>query len=446
MTHSRLRRATLLALTALSASALVACSSPGPKDSVTVLGPWLGAEEDAFRQVLAKFTENTGIQVNYQGTRALSQVLSASLQGGTPPDVAMVSSPGELAQYARNQELQPLDGLLDAERRRANNGPWLLPLTVGSVRHIYTIPVKVNLKSIIWYPARSHQRILRTWGDLMAYSQSETVAGRAAWCMGMGDSAASGWPGTDMIEDILLHKSGADLYRKWAAGKQPWTSAEVKDAWITWGQISSDPNRVYGGPRAVLLTDFSDAGLPMFANPPGCSLDHQASFIMGFYSGKEYADTLGRKLRPGTDYDFFPFPAFGGSAVTSTGAWEISVDMAGMFRDTPQARELIQFLATKDAQEIWPAIPGGSAFTVNREVNPNVYTDNVSKRIDQILRRESAHLCFDASDLMPAAMSDAFDKATLVYLNDPKQLDSLLNQLEQVRRERIGEWLDLPCG
>ena len=159
-------------------------------------------------------------------------------------------------------------------------------------------------------------------------------------------------------------------------------------------------------PTPALFIDFGDAARPMFANPPGCILEHQASFMMGFY--QDYQDGAGNRPRPGVDFDFFPFPASG--LQNADKPLRASTDLAGMFNDTPQARELIHYLATEKSQRIWPGIASSSAFTANKNVSPNVYGDDVSKRIAGILR--SAHtLCLNAGDLMPATMRNAYQRA-----------------------------------
>jgi alpha-glucoside transport system substrate-binding protein len=441
MTNPRHRcAALLLVLAVLSTTGLTACSSGSSNGSVTILGPWIGTEEGtegyAFRKVLAEFTNQTGIQVNYQDTRSLSQVVLSNVRGGTPPDIAIMSSPAELAKYAQTGALFPLDEVINQEAQEAFPQPWLLRQQIDGTEHIYTVPVKASLKTMVWYNTKQAPKpIPQTWGALVAYTQSiANNKGTTPWCMGMGDSSNSGWPGTDFMESIFLHTFGPDLYRKWAYGTQPWRSPEVKEAWTLWGEIAV--NQSYGGPRTALLTDFGDAGRPMFAEPQGCVLEHQSSFMTSFYQG------YGGKPKPGADFDFFPFPA--SSSQNAGKWWEASADLAGMFNNTPQARQLMHFLAT-DAQRTWPTIPGSGAFTVNKNVNPSVHDDEVSKRIAGILR-DAEVLCFDAAGIMPAAMRNAYQRAVLEYLNNPSQLDTLLATLDRVRAGISREdWLDLSC-
>lgn len=126
----------------------------------------------------------------------------------------------------------------------------------------------------------------------------------------------------------------------------------------------------------------------------------------------------------------------------------VSADLAGMFVDSPQARELMRYLASERGQRVWPSNRDASAFSVNKQLltarspEEEVYRDDVSKRIAETL---TGTLCFDASDLMPATMSNAFYRAVLEYLDNPDRLDDLLTELERVRIGSPEDWFNFPC-
>jgi alpha-glucoside transport system substrate-binding protein len=432
MKNPRWRKLPLLVFVVLLLGAN-ACGTGGA-GRVAVLASWTGAEEDDFRTVLRAFTTATGIEVDYQGTRALDQVLASDVQRGTAPDVAVLPNPGSLATYARRGKLKPLDALLGPQ---PGYGKQWLDLEKAGTGQQYAIAVKADLKSAIWYDVTDLRGARPgTWDELLTLSRQLTADGRTPWCLGMGAPPTSGWPGTDWIEDILLHSAGPDTYRQWSAGKLSWNSSQVRQAWVDWGALVAVPGAVRGGAPAALLTDFGDAGRGLFTRPAGCVLEHQASFVMGGYSAMKRTD--GSSPRPGRDFAFFPFP---GPAVS-----EVSADLAAMFHDTPQARELMKYLASDQAQRIWPGIHRGSVFSVDRNVG-GVYDDVVSRQVSSTLTSPQQRLCFDASDLMPATMTGAFYRAVLEYLNDPSRLDTLLADLDTVRRSvPADEWLNVPCG
>jgi hypothetical protein len=186
--------------------------------------------------------------------------------------------------------------------------------------------------------------------------------------MGLESGAASGWPGTDWIEDLVLRAAGPEIYTQWYEGKLSWADPAIRNAFQTYR--SDVVANAYGGGRTAVATNFANAGDPLFANPPGCELLHQASFItgLGAFQSKE----------AGIDYNFFPFPAIDpryAESVVGAG------DLFGMFHDTPAARSLMRYLVTAEAPDIWVKI--GGALSANK--NATGYPDDISRRSAQIL-------------------------------------------------------------
>ncbi|WP_336161575.1 ABC transporter substrate-binding protein [Amycolatopsis sp. VC5-11] len=421
----------------LAAAALVAASSAcgvaAGSNTLQVIGVWTEGEEAAFNQVKQRFEAKTGIEVHYQGTRAVEQVLAADVQQGAAPDIAVLSSPGLLADYARRQEIKPLD-FLEPQAESFYGRQWVNLQRLGTGK-LYSVAVKADLKSAIWYrPATLPGPKPTTWPQLVTLANSQNTP----WCLGLAAPPTSGWPGTDWIEDILLHSAGPEIYRQWSAGTLPWTSDPVRKAFQDWGTLAVHPGGIQGGSPSALLTDFRDAARPLFADPPGCRMEHQGSFAMGSYQTMHLHTPAGPRPQPGTDYDFFPFPG--------SGASEVSADLAAMFADTPQARQFLEFLVSPEAQQIWAGNPNATAFSAGTAVAKNVYRDPVRRKVADTLT-SGKPVCFDASDLMPKTMTGAFYRAILEYTADPTQLEPLLTRLEDTRKSiPNADWLNVPCG
>ncbi|GAA2403128.1 ABC transporter substrate-binding protein [Actinomadura vinacea] len=408
----------LTALLLLCGFVLAGCGGSGSDTNVSVLGSWTGEEEASFRAVLADFEKRTGIHVDYTGTRDARAVLASELHDGHPPDTAVLANIGDLRRYAAGGDLRPISGVPQG----TDNGLTTAAGPDGG-RRPYGIVVKATVKSLIWYnprtiPSGLRDRLTappRSWDDL---AKATAATGARPWCLGFADTSNSGWPGTDWIEDILLHESGPEVYDAWVSGRLPWTSEPVRNAWRAFGSVVGGAR---GGTKGILLTGYGQAGAPMFTDPPGCLLEHAGSFVTGFYGQAASRPQAGR------DYDFIPFP--GRRAV------EIGGDVLGVFRDTPAARRLISYLTTAHAQEIWIKRAGSGAFSLNRAVPPDHYPDRLSQRIAQTLTSAQT-VRFDASDSMPTVMAAAFDHAVLEFVADPKdgRLDSILTALDQVRR------------
>jgi alpha-glucoside transport system substrate-binding protein len=257
----------------------------------------------------------------------------------------------------------------------------------------------------------------------MTLSEKIADSGTTPWCIGLASGAASGWPGTDWIEDIVLRQAGPDAYDQWHQGRLKWTSPEIKRAWETWGRIVGNDKMVFGGKQAMLATPFGDAGNPMFASPPRCYLHHQGSFITEFFTKAP------SNPKPVEDFNLFPFPTID---PRNAGAQEVAGDLFGMFKDTPQSRALIKYLTTPEAQSIW--VKRGGAISPNKSVSVDAYPDPLSKQMAQAMLSATT-VRFDASDLMPEAMNAAFWKGVLDYVQNPGSLDSILATLDRVQAD-----------
>ncbi|WP_046728597.1 ABC transporter substrate-binding protein [Streptomyces humi] len=340
---------------------------------VTILGTWTGDQADQFEEVLRGF----GIPFQYQGTAAQRDVLLSEVQSGEPPDIVIMPGIGQLAEYADQGRLKPLNRLYDPAQYGA---PWNATGTDSS--SVYWVPVKADLKSIVWY--RQGEK------------PPDSPARLRSWCIGMGDDGASGWPGTDWIEDLVLQHAGPALYEKWALGTgkaQWWRSAPVRSAWEAWaGLLGQDRTAA----RHALLTDHRGSpkshGL-LFDAWGRCGLEHQGSFARSFYQ----SDALHAGL-----LDSAPLLPGGGPVL----AHEVTGDFAALFSSRSPARELIRKLASKEGQQKWARL---GVFSANRQVTSQ--RSAIDREISERLR--TGPRCLDASDVMAPAVRDAFYEAVL---------------------------------
>lgn len=404
--------------------ALTACGGGSPQQIVHVLGTWTGSEQDSFLAMVAPFEQQTGIKVDYQGSRDSDTILADQVGNGTPPDLAVLSGPGKLMQYARPGQLAPLNAALDLPTMTRQYGANWVQLGAVDGKQ-YAVIVKASVKSLLWYSPASLAahgwQPPGNWSQLQSLDQQITRSHGTPWCIGLRSSSTSGWPGTDWLEDIVLAQSGPAVYDQWATGKLAWSSPPIKLAWQTWGALIGAGSAVHGGTGSMLLTDFGTAGAPLFRRPPGCYLEHAGSFITDYYQQDD------SHLKADRDYDFTPFPTIDPAF---KGDEEVAADLLGLFHSTPAAQRLLAYLTTPQAQRIWVA--RGGALSPNRDVPTTAYPDADSRRLGQLLVNAKT-VRFDASDLMPDTLQNAFYQAVLSYANDPSQLDTLLADLDRVR-------------
>jgi len=390
--------------------------------SVSVVGSWSGAEQDSFLAMVKPWEDGTGAKVNYTGSRDLSAQLTAGIAAGNLPDLAGLPGPGLMKEWYDQGALKSLD-FVDFNAYSSATPAGFADLGKASDGKLIGIFTKAAVKGLIYYSTKTFSTppAPKSWDELNQLATSTATGDTKEWCIGLESGAASGWPGTDWLEDIVLRQSGPQVYDAWVQGTQKWTSPEIKQAWQTFGEAL---NNAHGGTKFIVNTNFGKAANPMFATPPGCLFHHQASFITDFFKNEAGAKD--------GDFDFFPFPDIN---TQFTGSVTGGGDLFGMFNDTPQAESLVQWLLTPEAQQIW--VKRGGFISGNKNVPVDVYPDDASKKAAQILQQAQTFR-FDASDQFPGAMNDAFFKAIVKFAGDQSQLDSILQELDQVQADAYG--------
>ena len=130
----------------------------------------------------------------------------------------------------------------------------------------------------------------------------------------------------------------------------------------------------------------------------------------------------------GEDYAFFPFPTINpdwGQPVVGGG------DLAVVFRDRPELREFIRFLASAEANTIWASAEKGAVVSPNKNVSLDIYP--TCKGLEAAQLTQAASFVFDGSDLAPSAVGgDAMFTALQDFVENPTEIDRILTFLEEV--------------
>ena len=408
----------ILLVVVLTLSAAVVASA---EKKVSVLGVWGGAEKDAFMKMVEPFEAATGIRVDFTGTRDLPAVLTTRVAAGNPPDVSVLPNPGQLQDLAKVGALVDLATFMDMSTVKSDYAKTWLDLASYKGK-LYGFFISADLKSLVWYSpkafASAGYKVPKTWDELIALSDEIVGDGKAPWAIGLESGAASGWPGTDWIEDIMLRSTSPEVYDKWVGHEIPWTDSKVKRAFQLFGRIAQNEKYVYGGTTGELTTNFGDAPNALFTTPPNAYMHKQATFIKSFIL-KANPD-----LVAGVDFSFFPFPPIDAEyGIPALGA----ADLFSIFNDTPEAKALMRYLITPGAQEIWVAALG--KLSANGRLNPNAYPDDLTRKAAEILVGAKTFR-FDGSDLMPAAVgAGTFWSGILDYVGG-ENLDTVLETIE----------------
>jgi alpha-glucoside transport system substrate-binding protein len=382
--------------------------------SVTILADWTGPEGESFKAVLDGFKQKyPNVDAKYRPSTNIAQDLSTAVEGGNPPDLAAVPNPGLTADYQQRGELKPIDFAQDTVEENFSQD-WVDLGTIDG--KLYGVFFKGANKSTIWYNVHAFEDAgvepPSTWDDLTAAADTIKASGVPAWSI----DASDGWPLTDLFENIYARQAGPDMYRQLTTHDIPWTDDSVKQALTTMNDIFKDSDNIAGGTDGALQTDFPTSVSNVFASPPKAAMIAEGDFVPGVVAGQTPA-------KPETDYNFFDFPEIGDTGKIVVGGGNEVI----MFKDSPAAQALVEFLASPEAGEIWAKRGGFSS--PNKNVSEDVYPDEITKRSATALANAEDFL-FDMSDLAPAAFGSDAEFSLLQDFFKNHDVDGTAQKLE----------------
>ncbi|MGH3440525.1 MAG: ABC transporter substrate-binding protein [Nitriliruptorales bacterium] len=399
----------------------------GASGSVSIMAVWTGPEPEAFPAVLDGFTDaNPDVTVNYTSAGdQLPTQLATAVEGGNPPDIAVLPQPGLMADFAGQGALQPIDfAAADIEE---NFGESVVELgTVDGTLHGFLF--KAANKSLVWYNVEAFSNAgvepAEDWDTFLENSGTLSASGVPAYSIG----GADGWTLTDLFENIYLRTAGPEMYDQLAAHEIPWTDQSVKDALTEMAAIVGDTDNIAGGTQGALQTDFPTSVTQVFADPPAAAQVLEGDFVAGVITDSTDAAA-------GEGFDVFPFPAIGESGNVVVGGGDTVV----MFKDSPAGQALITYLTTAEAAEIW-AERGGFA-SLNRNMDTGVYPDEITQTTAGALS-ETEVFRFDLSDLQPAEFGGTVGQGLFAlfqdFLRNPDDVDGITEQMEAAAAEAFG--------
>ncbi|MBU2962242.1 ABC transporter substrate-binding protein [Citreicella sp. C3M06] len=365
--------------------------------TVTITGPWTGNEKAKVDIMFRYFEEATGAEVSYSGSDSFEQDIVISARAGTAPNLAVFPQPGLAADMAKQGLLTPLPDETAswvAENYAAGQS-WVDLATYegeDGEDHLYGQFYRVDLKSLVWYSPIAFDEmgyeIPESMEELKELTEQIVDDGGTPWCIGLGSGAATGWPATDWVEDLMLRLQPPEVYDDWVSNEIPFDDPKVVEAIDDFGWFVKTDDYVKGGSQVAATTDFRDSPAGLFAVPPECYMHRQASFIPAFFPDN---------AELGDNVDFFYFPAYEdkdlGTPVLGAGT------LFSITNPSEATDALLEWLKEPIAHELWMAQDG--FLTAHAGVNLDVYATDAQRAMGEIIA-DATTFRYDASDLMPS--------------------------------------------
>ena len=376
-----------------------------------LFGAPTGVEGDALQGFVDVYNEQTASSISYRGSDGFEDELRIAVDGGDPPEVAFTPQPASICAFADDGALVSLEDMgFDIAEMEANHSKFWMDLGVCEDGNHYGIPWFPNYKSVVFYHIPTFEEggyeTPDTYEDLVALSQQMVDDGQTPWCFGFESGGATGWPGTDWIEDIFLRLHGAEAYQQWYQHEIPFNDPMVVEAFDTFGEIFHGDDFVLGGPSNVPGVNFNDSPGPLFQDPAGCAMLKQGSFIANVFADQpDYED--GEEEEIGV----FNFPTIDGNTGAMGGG-----DTLMVFEQSPETVQAIQDWISPDWQCTLASASGGGIAPYGGHgvegverlpghagVDPNCYESESATTFAEAITTAlgEGSFVFDASDLMP---------------------------------------------
>ncbi|PID36961.1 MAG: alpha-glucoside ABC transporter substrate-binding protein [Rhodobacterales bacterium] len=389
-----MRNALVCAVAALGVSAGLAQAG-----ELTVAHPWTGADGADVSALFELFEQRTGHRVRHVGSDSFEQQIRVDTAAGSAPNVAAFPQPGLAASLAAQGYLTPLaEGTADWIRENYASGEVWADLGTYAdetgAQKLFGFMFKADLKSLVWYVPENFEEagyaVPQSLEELKALTEQIVADGGTPWCFGIGSEAATGWPATDWVEDMMLRTQSPADYDAWVSNEMKFTDPKVIAAIEEFGWFVRKDAFMLGGARGVASTDVRDSPKGLFSLPPACFMHRQGSFVPSFFPQGTVV---------GEDVDFFYFPAYAGKdfgkPVLGAGTfWAIP-------NASPEAHELIEFFKSVEAHEFW--MGRRNFLTPHKGVDPQAFADPSLRKMNDILLSATTFR-FDGSDLMPGAI------------------------------------------
>ena len=443
---SQAKRSGRIAAGAMALAAVAACgsgsttsssggsSSSGQQHiggSVNVWAEWTGQEQQAFLASLQPFETATGITVNYagKGNNTDTAVVSA-IQGGAPPDVALVPDPGTLQTLAKAGLDQGPDQHCSAASARttARRGTSSPRSTASSTACGSRAPTRTPSGTTPPSSRRPGSPRRRRPGTASHRCRAAAGGrGHAVLAVHRRGLAARG----SLAERLPQGRRGRRLQqarRPYPEVDRPHGHHLLQHAGAAVQQDRVPARRPRGARSPTSFPQCVDKVFPKTGNPQAAMV-MEADFVVSEITGN--SPTIPPVAPPETGgapctadpsktpcYDFFPFPAPSADSANELARIQGAGDVAIQRQRHPAG--------DRPSSSTWPGPDGrvdlwahlGGFATANKSVPASAYPDRSPRRTPQALVRASSFV-FSLDDLQGELGEADCGPTCINFLKDP---------------------------
>lgn len=341
------------------ATPAAATASTVSNKQVEIFSWWTGAGEEAGLKGLIELfkKKHTDIEIinaavaGGAGTNAKA-VLASRMQGGDPPATFQVHGGAELnTGWVAAGKMDGLNDLYEKEGWKDKFPKDLIDL-VSQDGVTYSVPVNIHRGNVIFYNKKVFDdngiKPPKTFDDFFA--AAETLKSKGITALALGDKET--WTATQVFEDVLLGKLGAEDYRKLWTGELSFEDARVKDSLETFKKMLTYTNKDHAA------RNWQDAAQLV-------AKGEAAMNIMGDWAKGYFTTDL--KMEANKDFGWITTPG-------SEGSFMVITDTFGLpkgAKDPESVKEFLKVLGSVEGQDVFNPLKGSIPARV--DADPSKY-------------------------------------------------------------------------
>ena len=280
--------------------------------------------------------------------------------------------------------------------------------------HRYLVPFGYHYAGVFYSPhvmaAAGIKEMPRTWDEFIAMCKTLKAKGVAPIALGSKNQ----WPAQFWFDYILLRTAGPEYRARLMAGKASYTDPQVNAAMARWKTLV---DAGFFAPNSN-AADWTDAANEVARGKAAMTL--MGTWITGYWNG------VG--LKPGADYDFFPFPTIDPNIPDTAVGPVDGLLMAKSAKSPADAWKLLSYLISDTgAQAKWAQTQG--ALSPNTKVDPSIYSPVMKKALAQVAAAKAFVFNYDLATTPP--MAEVGLAMFARFMDDPSHYEAYLADTEQ---------------
>jgi multiple sugar transport system substrate-binding protein len=223
-----------------------------------------------------------------------------------------------------------------------------------------------------------------------------------------------GWPAMGTFDYLNMRINGYDFHVRLMAGKESWTSSQVKQVFDTWRGLLP-----YHQPGANGRT-WQEAAQSLVSK-------QSAMFLLGAFVGEQFSEA------DRADLDFFAFPEI--NSQHKQDAVEAPIDgfmVSKKAKNVAGAKDLMKYLATPEAELLFLKSSPNNVAT-HKDADTSGYTP-LQKKCAELVSTAKQVSQFLDRDTRPDFASTVMIPSLQSFINDPNDVDGLVKKIEDQKK------------